>query len=77
MAKSNTIYRDHPTVYAKYYHPQSDDFLEYKSAIQIEDSGQQSMTMKLKFVGIHSSFVPMLPETHTIKAKGIIDLYLK
>ncbi len=61
----------------KYYHPQADDILEYRSAVQTVDSGQQPMTMKLKFVGIHLSFVPMLPETHTIKAKGIIDLYLK
>ncbi len=77
MAKSNIIYKDHSTVYAKYYHPQSDDILEYKSAIQIVDSGQQPITMKLKFVGIHPSFAQMPPETHTIKAKDIIDLYLK
>ncbi len=77
MAKSNTIYKDDPAVYAKYYHPQSDDLLEYKSTIQIVDSGQQPITMKLKFVGIHPSFVPMPPEMHTIKARDIIDLYLK
>jgi hypothetical protein len=77
MAKSNIIYRDRPEIYAKYYHPQSDDFLEYKSTVQIRDSGKQPITMKLKFNGIHPSFAPMPPEEHTIKAKDIIDLYLK
>ena len=77
MAKSNTIYKDQPEVYAKYYHPQSGDFLEYKSTVVIKDSGKQPITMKLKFVGIHPSFAPMPPEQHVIKAKDIIDLYLK
>ncbi len=77
MAKSNIIYKDRPTVYAKYYHPQSGDFLEYKSTIVIKDFGKQPITMKLKFDGIHPSFAPMPPEDHTIKAKDIIDLYLK
>ena len=77
MAKSNIIYRDQPTVCAKYYHPQSGDFLEYKSTIHIKDSGKQPVTMKLKFDGIPPSFAPMPPEEHTIKAKDIIDLYLK
>jgi len=77
MAKSNIIYKDRPTVYAKYYHPQSGDFLEYKSIIVIKDFGKQPITMKLKFDGIHPSFAPMPPEDHTIKAKDIIDLYLK
>ena len=77
MAKSNTIYKDRPTVYAKYHHSQSGDVLEYKSTIQIRDSGKQPVTMKLKFDGIHPSFAPMPPEEHTFKAKDIIDLYLK
>jgi len=77
MAKSNIIYKDRPTVYAEYYHPQSGDFLEYKSTIVIKDFGKQPITMKLKFDGIHPSFAPMPPEDHTIKAKDIIDLYLK
>ena len=77
MAKSNVVYTDRPEIYAKYYHPQSDDFLEYKSTVQIRDSGKQPITMKLEFSGIHPSFPPIPPEEHTIKAKGIIDLYLK
>jgi len=77
MAKSKIIYKDQPDIYAKYYHPQSDDFLEYKSTIQIKDSGKQPITMKLKFDGMYPSFAPMPPEGHTIKAKDIIDLCLK
>ena len=41
MAKSKIIYEDRPTVYAKFNHPQSQDYIEYKSIIQIIDSGKQ------------------------------------
>lgn len=77
MAKSDTIYREQSDIYAKYCHPQSGDFLEYKSNVVIKDSGKQPITMKLKFTGMYPSFAPMPPEEHTIKAKDIIDLYLK
>ena len=77
MAKSTIIYKDRPTVYAKYCHPQSDASLEYKSTIQIRDLGKQPITMKLKFDGIPPSFAPMPPEEHTIKATDIVDLCIK
>ena len=77
MARAKIIYQDKPDIYAKYYHPQSDDFLEYKSTLQIKDSGKQPIVLKLKFNGIYPSFAPMPPEEHTIRAKDIIDLYLK
>lgn len=77
MAKSNLIYEDQPEVYAKYYHPQSDEFLEYESIIQIRDRGKQPVSIQLKFSGLPPSFAPMPPEQHIIKAKDIIDLYLK
>ncbi len=77
MAKSKIIYKDFMVVYAKYSHPQSDEFLEYKSTIEIKDSGQQPITMKLKIGDFYVSFAPMPPEEHTIKAKDIIDLYIK
>jgi len=77
MAKSEIIYKENPDIYAKYYHPQSGDFLEYKSTIQIKSTGKQPITMKLKFDGMYPSFAPMPPETHTIKAENLIDLYLK
>ncbi len=51
MAKSNIIYKEQPEIYAKYYHPQSGDFLEYNSTVVIKDSGKQPITMKLTFVG--------------------------
>jgi len=77
MAKSNLIYEDRPEVFAKYYHPQSDEFLEYESIIQIKDMGKQPVSIHLKFTGLPPSFAPMPPDQHTIKAKDIIDLYLK
>ena len=77
MEKIKILYQERPEIFAKYYHPQSDDWLEYKSTIQIKKSGKQPITMKLKFNGVHPSFAPMPPEEHTIKAKDIIELYLK
>jgi hypothetical protein len=77
MVKSKILYQEHSEIYAKYYHPQSDDFLEYKSTIQIKNSGKQPVVMKLKFDGIYPSFAPMPPEEHKIKAKDIIELYQK
>jgi hypothetical protein len=73
----STIYREESFIYAKYTHPQSEDFLEYKSTIQIKDTGKQPVIMKLRFDGIHPSFAPMPPEEHTIKAANIIELFLK
>ena len=49
MAKSKIIYEDRPTVYAKFDHPQSQDYIEYKSIIQIKDSGKQPVTIQLEF----------------------------
>ena len=77
MAKANIIYKEQAEIYAKYNHPQSEDFLEYISMVVIKDSGKQPITMTLKFVGMHPSFAPMPPEKHTIKAKDTIDLILK
>jgi len=77
MATSKIIYKEKPDIFAKYYHPQSEDFLEYKSTIQIKNTGKQPITLKLKFAGMYPSFAPMPPETHTIKAENLIDLYLK
>jgi hypothetical protein len=77
MARSKIVYKEQSEVYAKYCHPQSDDFLEYKSTLLIKDMGKQPIIMELKFDGIYPSFAPMPPEKHIIKAKDIIDLYLK
>jgi len=33
--------------------------------------------MKLQFDGIYPAFAPMPPEEHTIKAKDLVELYLK
>ena len=77
MAIAKIIYQEKPEIYATYYHPQSNDFLEYRSTLQIKDSGKQPIVLKLKFIGVHPSFAPMPPEEHIIRAKDVIDLYLK
>ena len=77
MRKSSIIYQANVDVLAKYYHPQSDDYLEYKAKIEIKDSGKQPVVMKMNFDGIFPSFAPMPPEEHTIKAKDLIELFVK
>ena len=76
MAKSKIIYEDQPIVYAKFDHPQSDDYIEYKSILQIKDSGKQPISIQLEFTGT-PPFSPMPPEKHVIKASDVIELYVK
>ena len=76
MAKSNIIYEDRPTVHAKFNHPQSQDYIEYKSIIQITDSGKKPITIQLEFTGT-PPFAPMPPDKHVIKASNLIELYVK
>ena len=76
MAKSKIIYEDRPIVYAKFDHPQSDDYIEYKSIIQIKDSGKEPVSIQLEFSGI-PPFGSMPPDKHGIKAENIIELYVK
>ncbi|MEI6336554.1 MAG: hypothetical protein WCS87_18500 [Methylococcaceae bacterium] len=76
MTKSKIIYEDRPTVYAKFNHPQSDDYIEYKSIIQITDSGKQPIIIQLEFSGT-PPFGPMPPDKHIIKAQNLIELYVK
>ena len=71
MARSKTIYKEKPIIFAKYYHPQSDDFLEYKSTIQIKDYGKQPIILQLELDGMEPSFAPMPPYQHTIRAKTL------
>ncbi|MEE9338371.1 MAG: hypothetical protein V3U87_09845 [Methylococcaceae bacterium] len=66
MAKAKIIYEGQPTVYAKFNHLQSDDYIEYSSIIQIKDSGKHPISIQLKFTGIPPSFAPMPPEEHII-----------
>ncbi len=77
MAKVKILYEENSLLVAKYYHPKSDDYLDYKAKIIIKDSGKTPVQMKLQFDGIHPSFAPMPPEEHSIKASNIIELSLK
>ena len=76
MIKPTIIYEDKPTIYAKFNHPQSQDYIEYKSIIQIADSGKQPITIQLEFTGT-PSYAPMPPDKHVIKASNLIELYVK
>ena len=77
MTKTKVIYEEKSVLFAKYYHPKSDDYLEYITKILIKDSGKTPVQMNLTFDGILPSFAPMPPNEHIIRAKSIIDLSLK
>lgn len=77
MKKASVIYEEERILTVKYYHPKSDDYLNYKSIIRIKDSGKTPIEIILKFDGIPPFAAPMPPEEHTIKAPSILDLYSK
>lgn len=77
MKKASIIYEETKILSAKYYHPKSDDYLEYISKIQIKDSGKNPVEMNLKFDGILPFAAPMPPKVHTIKAPSILELWVK
>ena len=77
MPKTKTIYQEEVDLFAKFGHPQSDDYLDYRGTIQIKDSGKLPVLMEMKFDGLFPSYAPMPPETHVFRAKNLIDLFLK
>jgi hypothetical protein len=77
MKKTSIIYEEKVILTAKYYHPKSDDYLDYTCLIQIKDSGKAPIEMNLIFKGIYPFAAPMPPESHKIKASSILDLYSK
>ncbi len=77
MGKSKIIYQEKSHIYAKYYHPQSDEFLEYDTTLKIKDSCKQPIVIRMKYATFPTSFTPMPPEEHIIRAKDIAELVLK
>jgi len=77
MKKTSIIYEEKRILTAKYYHPKSDDHLDYVATIRIKDSGKNPVEMILKFDGIYPFAAPMPPEEHIIKAPAILDLCVK
>lgn len=73
----NIIYEETRVITVKFYHPKSDDYLNYIAIIRIMDSGKNPVEISLKFTGIRPYAAPMPPEEHVIKAPAIIDLYSK
>ena len=71
------LYGEKSILVAKYYHPKSDDYLEYQAEIVIKDSGKTPVQMTLVFDGIPPFAPSMPPENHTIKAESIVVLSLK
>ena len=64
MKKTSTIYEEKRILTAKFYHPKSEDYLDYISTIRIKDSGKNPVEMVLKFDGIPPYAAPMPPEEH-------------
>jgi hypothetical protein len=77
MKKTSIVYEETTVLTAKYYHPKSDDYLQYTAKIQIKDSGKNPVELGLNFIGIPPYAAPMPPDEHTIKASSILLLYVK
>ena len=77
MTKARIIYEEESVLIAKYYHPKSDDYLDYRTKIVIKDSGKTPIHMNLTFDGIFPFAAPMPPKEHIIRAKSILDLTVK
>ena len=77
MKENNIAYEENSILTAKYYHPKSDDYLDYKTKIVIKNSGKMPIEMTLKFDGIYPFAAPMPPEEHKVKATSIVELHVK
>jgi len=77
MTKAGIKYEEESVLIAKYYHPKSDDYLDYRTKIVIKDSGKTPIQMNLTFDGIFPFAAPMPPNEHTIRANSILDLTVK
>lgn len=77
VMKTRIIYEEESVLVAKYCHPKSNDFLDYRTRIVIKDSGNTPIQMELTFDGTLPFAAPMPPKEHTIKAKSILDLSIK
>ena len=53
------------------------EFLEYDTTLQIKDSGKQPIAIKMKYATFPTSFAPMPPVEHIIRAKDFAELVLK
>jgi hypothetical protein len=76
MKQLSIIYEEKKALTVKYYHPKSDDYLNYESIIRIYDSGKYPIEMILNFDGTPPCYAPMPPENHKIRATSILHLYL-
>jgi hypothetical protein len=77
MTTAKTLYEEDSLLIAKFNHPKSHDYLNYKTKIVIKDSGKYPIQMSCKFTGIPPEVSLMPPEDHVIKAGTILDLNLK
>jgi hypothetical protein len=75
--KTKIKHEEKSILIAKFNHPQSDDYLDYKAHIVIKDSGKTPVQLKMKFDGIIPFNPIMPPKEHIIKAESILDLCLK
>jgi hypothetical protein len=77
MKRAKIIYEEKSVLTAKYYHPKSDDYLNYISIIRIKDSGKNPIEMAVKFEGILPFVGTMPPKEHTFKAPSILEMHMK
>ena len=77
MSGYKIIFSEKGEIEAKYHHPDSMDFVEYKYTITVKDGGKTPVAIKFKGVDTKPSFAPEMPEVHIIRDVNIIALYVK
>ena len=70
-------YEENSIFILQYNHPMCKECLHYSANIQIKETGQNPIEIKLKFNDIYPDMAPMPPHEHTIKAESISELYSK
>lgn len=74
MAKKKVIYKSIEQIRA--VSPYDKDWIEYRGALQVFDSGAFPVLLELTFVPPYH-FTQEVPETHSIKAKSLTEVYVK
>lgn len=77
MKSSKSIYTEKDRFVVKYCHPKSDDYLHYKSIIDIKPGNKLPIELKIIFDGIPPFAAPFPPKEYQFKAATIIGLHLK
>ena len=77
MIRPVIIYYEQVEIIACHDDPQQHECLKYEADLQIQDSGDLPVVLKMKRISSPSSSKPKPPPQYIIGAKNIMDLYAK